>query len=44
MFDLIEDYQGLFKRRMEGLLLGEGNFYFNLDNFFPHSVVEDKIL
>ncbi|XP_033231151.1 dynein heavy chain 5, axonemal [Belonocnema kinseyi] len=23
MFDLIEDYQGLFKRRMEGLLLGE---------------------
>ena len=24
MFDLIEDYQKLFERRMEGLLLGEG--------------------
>lgn len=24
MFDLIQDYQTLFERRMEGLLLGEG--------------------
>ena len=28
MFDLIEDYQGLFERRMEGLLLGEGIGFF----------------
>lgn len=27
MFDLIQDYQTLFERRMEGLLLGEGITY-----------------
>lgn len=26
MFDMIEDFNNLFKKRMEGLLLGEGNF------------------
>lgn len=26
MFDLIDDYSGLFQRRMEGLLLGDGNY------------------
>lgn len=26
MFDLIDDYNSLFQRRMEGLLLGDGNF------------------
>lgn len=26
MFDLIDDYTGLFQRRMEGLLLGDGEF------------------
>lgn len=30
MYDLIEDYQQLFKRRMEGLLLGEGSLFFQL--------------
>lgn len=29
MFDLIEDYQKLFERRMEGLLLGEGVIIMN---------------
>lgn len=28
MFDLIDDYSGLFQRRMEGLLLGDGTYNF----------------
>jgi dynein heavy chain len=38
MFDLIQDYQTLFERRMEGLLLGEG-----IRIFYPIFIIEAVI-